>query len=275
MCPMYQINTSEGGELRLETKDLPSVRTTDAERMAERLRRQDEARRAERYAELAAHPTPEEGIVITEETRKRLEKEQKDKASVPNVVTTHSDVAKVASGDHGVGLVPTVDVYTKTNPLEQDNKVEVEDRTVFGGGIAPGGTVLDRAETSLRQPKGDEYSTKSATGPTLPEGAVLPAIEAGEETEPAHDPADSSADQLRQTADNADKVAAKADADARAASSAPAAGPTEDTEVRTNRGTGTDDTAATSTRAARTAPAKATKAAPAKKAAAKKSSSKK
>lgn len=246
MCPHYQIIESDGGsEPELRTVDLPETVASDADRVATAIRIADERRMAERYGELAAHPTPEEGIVITEDTRKRLEAEQQEKAAVANVVTTHSDVAKMATGGGDVALVPTVAVYTQEKPLESDNKVEVQDNTVTLAGIAPGGSVLDRAETSLRQPKGDEYSAQSATGPTLPEGAVLNAIAEEEETEPSRDPEESDSEFRQRTAQEADEAAQKgaetALAEDKEKGFVPGAEP--ETASTSNQGTGTADSA--------------------------------
>lgn len=200
MAPFFQIIPPADGRKEAEVRaiDMPNSLRSDEERKAEAMRLRAEEREAERYATLVARPHPQEGIVITEETRKRLAQSEAEKAAVPNVVTTHSDIAKVAAGSD-IALVPTVNVYTQDNPMDEGSpQMAVEDRTVTLHGIVQGETVLDRAETSLRQPVGDEYSARSATGPTLPEGQVLGALAEEEETEPAFDPEQSGSERLEQ-----------------------------------------------------------------------------
>lgn len=212
--PFFQITPPKGsGEARLESIDIPQSVKSEEDRRAEVMRQKTQEREAERYATLVAQPHPQERIVITEETRKRLEASELEKASVPNVLTTHSDIAKVSKGASEIALVPTVNVYTKEDPLKEGPKMAVEDRTVTLGGVIQGETALDKAESSIPQPVGDEYSRRSATGPTLPEGVVSSNatvdVEEGE-TEPAFDPEASGSERLEQRVDEANEAAEKA-----------------------------------------------------------------
>ena len=151
---------------------------------------------------------------MNEQTRKRIADQEQEKFAVPNVVTTHSDIAKVASGED-VALVPTVRVYTEQDPMK-GQKLEVADPTVRGPGARPGGTpVLDRAESTLAQPKGDEYSALSATGPELPEGPAADAADSKETTKPAFDVKDSAADRAAKVQEQGDKAAKAAEAQAK------------------------------------------------------------
>jgi hypothetical protein len=222
------------GEYRVETVELPGIVLNDEERTARVRADQDMARYGERYADLNARPHPEEAIPMNEETRRRLQDEIDQKRAVPNVVTTHSDVAKVAGGNSGVELVPTHSVYTQEDPTGAG--MQVEDRTVTLHGVGYGETVLDRAESSLSQPVGDEYSARSATGPTLAEGVVLKSIAEGETTEAAHDVDQTPAERSEQSAENARtavaeaaKVEEKEAEDLKAALPSTAPSPSEDT----------------------------------------------
>lgn len=196
MAPFSQIIPPKKGrkESEVKTFEMPLALRTEEERRAEAIKIKQDARESERYAGLVRKPHPQESIVISDSTRKTMDDRAAQKAKVANVVTTHSDVAKVAAGAE-VALVPTVDVYLEDQVLDTDNKMVVEDRTVTLAGVPQGETVLDRAESSLKQPKGDEYSANSATGPTLPEGV---AMTTEGETTPAFSPDATPAERLEQ-----------------------------------------------------------------------------
>lgn len=204
--PFFQIHQKKGREPKIASVGAPDAVRSDEQKRTDAMRAREHERESDQYSRLVAKPIKKGDIVISEETRKRLENSDAAKAAVSNVVTTHSDIAKVASGEE-IALVPTVAVYTKDDPTEKDaDKLVVEDRTVTLAGVPQGETALDKAESSLAQPEGDEYSAKSATGPTLPEGN---AVSAEKETEPAFDVKDTSADRAEKRL-VASKKAAKA-----------------------------------------------------------------
>lgn len=205
MPNMQIIPRADGAELRLESTDAPLDLETEEKRTARLMQDRENERQAERYGNLVARPLAGESVMtMTEETRQRLESSDREKASVGNVVTTHSDVAKV-TGEDGVALVPTVNVYTKETPTEGP-KLEITDPTVIGGkGV--GFTDLDRAESTLKQPQGDEYSAKAATGPELPEGHT---VGAKGTTKPAAKEGATAADLQKQREEEGQKAAEEA-----------------------------------------------------------------
>jgi hypothetical protein len=207
--PFMQINPGESGEPQVTPVGTPPIIQTEDDRKARLMQERESERQAERYDNLVARPPTSEGRKMTEETRKRLEQESKDKAAAHNVVTIGSDISKVAGGDEGVTLVPTANVYVMENPNEGPH-MEIEDPTVSGGAVRSGFTTLDRAEATLKQPKGDERSALSATGPTLPMG---PGSVSDEETEPAADAKGKQSvdEQLRAGSEDAAAAAEKAE----------------------------------------------------------------
>jgi hypothetical protein len=170
--PLYiAVPRGEGEEPEVQQVELPRSQRTEEEIAMQRMRFADDARTADmRYASLVQKPTRDEATRMNEETRRQLDEERQQKAEVPNVVTTHSDIAKVASGPDA-SLVPTHEVYRHADPVEEADSMPVTDRTVNPNYRIGGSTPeLDRAERTLAQPAGDEYSSISATGPALPVG---------------------------------------------------------------------------------------------------------
>jgi hypothetical protein len=171
--PLYQLvpqGEGEGQTVDVRSVDTPDSLRTPEEIAAERLKFKDDQRVAERYGALVQYPQRSEEVMISDETRKRMDEQHQQKAEVPNVVTASGDIAKVASGSD-VNLVPAHEVYRSEDPVAEGDSMQVEDPTVNPAFRAGGGSsARDRAEVTLAQPRGDAVSSQSATGPGLPVG---------------------------------------------------------------------------------------------------------
>jgi pyruvate/2-oxoglutarate dehydrogenase complex dihydrolipoamide acyltransferase (E2) component len=172
MSPLYQVLQSEPnpdgteGDVEVRVVDLPETYRSQEQIAAERLQQKNDVRVSERYASFVEQPIREEIVNISKDTQQRMMENDAEKRAVPNSVTAHSDITKVAAGEE-VNLVPTSQAYTEADPTEGE-AMSVTDRTVNpafrSGGATP---ELDRAEATLAQPRGDEYSADAATGPTI------------------------------------------------------------------------------------------------------------
>jgi len=188
---------------------------------ARRLKQESREAPARMFGALESTPTGTEGNpVVSVETQERLEREQREKGSVPNIVTAHADVAKMASPSDGAYLTSSSEAYSR--PAEEhEDRLEVTDSTIFPNNptvLARPLTDLERAERSIPQPKGDEVSALAATGPYLPTGVAGAQFREGEMKEMPHDPTDSAKEMQERHRDEvleAGEAAAKEDEAAR------------------------------------------------------------
>lgn len=135
--------------------------------------------------------------MMQDATRARIEEREKQKAEVFNTLTANGDIAKSANFSGGsVVLTPTVNTYLSDNPQKDGPSMEIKDATVTQPAHVQGSSMLDQARMSLEQPKGDEFSSASARGPLLPEGAVVAAIQEEETTEVPFTPEMTSSERL-------------------------------------------------------------------------------
>jgi len=177
---------------------------------ARRLKQESREAPARMFAALESTPTGTEGNpVVDSDRQERLDQEQRDKGSVPNIVTAHADIAKLASPEDGAYLTSSSAAYSQ--PAEEhEDRLEVEDATIFPNNtsdLARPLTPLERAESSIPQPAGDEVSAMAATGPYHPTGVAGVQFRDREMKEMARDPAASTSEMQ---AEHRDEVAAAA-----------------------------------------------------------------